>query len=482
MGVTVSVNGTSVESISYTIRESSTPVTGGDSSGAVSTFDVVLPATAVSPLTLHRASVQVTDPQYGTIFGEADSVKLSRDGHTRTISCVSTTGHLSVFNVVADAFSGTLTQALSYYIRLGHPTVKWSIPSAIGNRAVAYIGWRGDLWYRLKQIAIAQDLEVVLIGDTVTFRTPRSVTLPFQNYGSADLDVGDGDPAERAEMYWYRTSAVSNASVYPPYRDLESPQIHSVPAGEETEIMLQLSVSLKSIDQPVYRETITPDWFEGSAISLYTDSGSRISHAEWDRGGGSVRAEIQDDASQVKLIIRGPTYAEGGFLRGGSLRLAVPAGKSNLEYTSIRLRGTGVQFQKELIEVPTGIPKGLASSETTPTDDNPFMTSPGRAYELCTSLAAASGARLTAQYSGPTLGIPNGLGIAAGGRFYDSQAGQWFRSRQNNYTREGVSVSGDLDTTHADMASVYEGLTYAQVQALHAGQTYDQVRLKGLNL
>ena len=80
-----------------------------------------------------------------------------------SVSCTSTSGELAVFNVVAKPFNGTLSAALEYYIRLGHPTIAWSIPSGIGSQAVSFIGWTGELWYRLKQIAIAQSLEVVLL-------------------------------------------------------------------------------------------------------------------------------------------------------------------------------------------------------------------------------------------------------------------------------------------------------------------------------
>ena len=479
MGVIVSVAGKIVEPISYGITEPSTPVIGGDSSGAVPTFQVTLPATEANPLILYKADVSITDSQYGTIRGRVDSNKLSQDGYTRTVSCTSTSGELAVFNVVAKPFNGTLSAALEYYIRLGHPTIAWSIPAGIGSQAVSFIGWTGELWYRLKQIAIAQSLEVVLLGDVVTFRRPRGVQIQNEHVTSSDLDVGTNDLAERAEMYWYTTSPVVNSSAYPPYRDLESPQQYSVPSGEETEITLQLSVSLSSIVQPTYRTDISPTWFEGSAICLYTDSGAQISQAEWDRGGGSVRAEIQDDPTQVKLIIRGPTFAEGGFMSGGALKLVAPAGKTHREYTTIRLRGTGVLFSKNLLSMPTGVPTSLATSETTPTDDNIFVTSANRAYDICATLSAAySYPQVTAAFETPK---PTPLGVSSGARFYDAQAGHWFRSRQNSYNRGTVGISGDIDTLHSDLSASFIGRSYQQVQDANAGLTYEQVRLKGLH-
>ena len=117
--ITFTINGKEYEPISYTINEESTPIQGGDSSGAVSTFDVTLPDNGDLKVTaLHRAAVKLEDTQYGSIEGMVDAPARSDDAGTFTLSCISVLGYLSVFNVTAPPMSGTLSSVIRRYIDL----------------------------------------------------------------------------------------------------------------------------------------------------------------------------------------------------------------------------------------------------------------------------------------------------------------------------------------------------------------------------
>lgn len=476
MAVKLTIAGKPYDPTSYSISEDATPVKGGDSSGSVGTFDVTIPERNFNHLVAHKAVVTLSDSQWGAVTGKVDKITRSDDGGTFSLNCIAETAELAVYNVTAKPYNGTLAGAVQAYIDLADSEITWWMPAAVGNRAVSFIGWTGELWIQLKALALAQGLEINLVDGIVRFQIPGKITIPDERVAGRGADLGSNALADKAELYWYETSPLVNTSVYPPHRDLEHAQTYSIPAGEETEIILELAASVSSVRQPVYRETVSPTWFGDSNVSLTREGGGSVSLAEWQRGGGHARFEIMDDPTQVKLIIRGP-----GFTGAATFRLAVPATNTHGEYSCIRIVGTGVQFMRNRVEVPTGVQPGLASSEMAPTQDNIFITDAGKAWDLCTSHALTyASADITSKFSGPKLGFPVTMGRAPGARFYDEKARHWFRVKKADYDPGEVAVSGEVDTRHSDSAKMYAGMTFNQVKAMHAGKTYEQVRNEGV--
>ena len=475
MGVTLTIGGQEVHPTSYSISEEATPILGGDTYGAVASFDLTVPVGELNPVVLYQASVVLVDDQYGSISGHVDKVTRSDDGATLSLGCLARTARLAAYNVTAPPHVGTLFTALQSYLILGDATLAWTMPNDMKTIPVAFIGWTGDLWLHLKELAVAFGLEIAFNKGYVEFRRPRGLVLSDDWVESRSVDIGDNSLADKTELYWYETSPVTNASVYPPNKDLEHAVTYSIPAGEETEIILQLETSLSSVVQPTFRETVTPTNFSQSNISLTKEDGSRVTFGDWMRGGGAARVEIMDDPTQLKLIVRGPTGPGTA-----TYRLAVASTNTHREYSSIRIVGNGVAFTKNRVEVPTGVKPNYASSEMAPTQENIFVSNAGKAWDLCTSNARAyATAAVSASFSAPYIGNPEPLGVVPGGRFYDTQSRQWYRARTVTYDRGLIKVSADLDTTHADTADMYAGKTYAQVQAMNAGKTYTRVMLDG---
>lgn len=476
MAVKLTIADKPYDPTSYSISEDATPVKGGDSSGSVGTFDVTIPERNFNQLLAHKAEVTLSDSQWGSITGKVDKITRSDDGGTFSLNCIAETAELAVYNVTAKPYSGTLAGAVQAYIDLANSEITWWMPALIGNRPVSFIGWTGELWIQLKALALAQGLEINLMDGIVRFQIPGKITIPGERVVGRGADLGSNALADRAELYWYETRPLATGLVYPPHKDIENAQVYSIPAGQETEIMLELSASLSAIIQPTYQETIAPDAFGVSSISLTREGGEPVSVTEWERGGGHVRVEITDDPTRVKMIVRGP-----GFMGTGTFRLATTKTHRFKEYTSIRLLGSGVDFMRNRVEVPTGVRPGLASSEMAPTQDNIFVTDASRAWDLCASHALTySSPELTSKFSGPKLGFPTTLGRAPGARFYDQKARHWFRTKSVGYGPGEVTVSGELDTRHSDSVKMYAGMTFNQVKAMHAGKTYEQVRNEGV--
>lgn len=475
MGVKFTIANQVIEPIEYSITEEATPIRGGDSYGAVSILTVKVPTGSLRAMDLIDTQARL-DTDYGWISGIVDSCDRSDDGATISLVIPSMLSQVAVYNITAKPFVGTLQAAIRSYVALGDSTLSVSVASSVANKQVALIGWTGELWHHLKQLAVAYGLEVALVSGVITFRTPRALTLEHSRLGSSQVSYGDNDRADKAELYWYKTRPVNNAPVYPPNLDVEFAQTYSIPAGEETEIVLELETSVSYIAPPVYRESVPPTWFSGSAISLARDDDTIISLAEWNRGGGAVRVKIEDDQMSVRLIIRGPTNASAS-----TFKLVAPANISHAERSSIRLHGTGVAFRRNRCEVLTGVKPNTASSEMAPTQDNIFINDASTAWDLCTSMAQYYTApRIKSNTDTPSFGVTSPLGGVIGGRYYDTKARQWFRVRSLSYGPGTVGVVADWDTTHVDAQAMYAGMTYAQVQALHSGKTYGRVTIEGV--
>ena len=465
-----------VEIKDYSISEEATPVWGGDTYGAVGSFSVNIPQAEIFQGSLYQSNVVLTDPQYGTIAGHIDKISRNDNDGTYALECLARTAKLAVYNITAPPHVGTLFTAIQSYLILGDATLAWKMPDDMKTLPVAFPGWTGDLWNHLKQLAVAWGLEIAFNDGYVEFRRPRGTTLSVEWSQDLTTDIGDNSLADKAELYWYRTYPISNNSVYPPNRDLEFAQVYSIPAGEETEIILQLEASVSSVVQPVFRETISPTWFSGSNISLTKEDGKKVTFGEWARGNGAARVEIMDDSTRLKLIVRGP-YTPGS----ATYRLAVAGTNTHGEYSAIRIAGNGVGFTRERVEVLTGVRPNYAASDMAPTQDNIFINNASAAWDLCASHARLySTATVSATFSAPAVGLKNPLGLVPGGRFYDPKSKQWFRARSVDYEFGLIKVSGDLDTLESDAKRMFQGMTYAQLQQKYQGKTYARMMLDGV--
>ena len=474
--VSIKIGDATINAIGYSITEEATPVSGGDTYGAVASFNVTVPQGKLAEAALYQADVRVEDSQYGKIFGHIDKIARNDGAGTFSLTCLARTAKLAVRNVSAPPHRGTLSTALGAYLSLGDATLAWKMPDDMKTLPVAFPGWTGDLWNHLKQLAVAWGLEIAFNDGYVEFRRPRGTTLSVEWSQDLTTDIGDNSLADKAELYWYRTYPISNNSVYPPNRDLEFAQVYSIPAGEETEIVLQLEASVSSVVQPVFRETISPTWFSGSNISLTKEDGNKVTFGEWARGNGAARVEIMDDSTRLKLIVRGP-YTPGS----ATYRLAVAGTNTHGEYSAIRIAGNGVGFTRERVEVLTGVRPNYAASDMAPTQDNIFINNASAAWDLCASHARLySTATVSATFSAPAVGLKNPLGLVPGGRFYDPKSKQWFRARSVDYEFGLIKVSGDLDTLESDAKKMFQGMTYAQLQQKYQGKTYARMMLDGV--
>lgn len=585
MGFRIDIEGMKIEAADYSVTEASSPLAAGDSSGQVGTFSLTVPIPdeyvalgtevrgygygegpygegpyggsyfqgietspwkvirVLGPQVLEGKSVRIEDPRKGFTLGTITDSSESRDGGTITLSGVSRLGSLNVYGIQAQPFIGTLRQAFTYYLGLANLTTDLFVDDAIGDRPVVFPGWSGELWYNLKLMAAAQDCDVSLVSGVILLREIRKRVATSDRDTSRTVTAGSGTLAQAVEVYQYNNQPITNQLVYPPGGWNKEVEVLNVNAGETAEYTLELSASLSSIQEPEMQTFVAENYNSSSVYTIVADDGLPVNPTQWRAFGGSVRIEILPDTTRLLVTLRG---AEGIPTSAGALAqnfsLALGSDTTGNRYSTLRIVGTGVAFNRVKKRIRTGVPASKTSTDVGVTIDNPFISTVNDLYRAGTRAAKMySGASMglsggviainrrgdsgvatypsygqveTAlkQSLGPTVtygGVQsyyNGLGLityeqvrqhwfeefrdddvdqvfgnAQGARIFDRKTRRWYRIRQADLTPGGITISSaDDDLTIGDIQGLYDGLTYNDVQSMLNTFTYREVELAGL--
>lgn len=566
MGFRISIEGangenpTPYEALDFSVDEAATPLAAGDSSGQVGTFSVTIatPTLAGSSRSINSLlqsigpsyfighNVRVFDSKKGFTLGSIDSAEVSRDGGTTTFSGTSRVGELNVYGIQAQPFIGTLGQAFQYYLGLGGIDTDLFVDDEISLRSVIFPGWSGELWFHLKQMAAAQDCDISLVSGVILLRPIRKRVASNNRDTSRSVSYATNSLAQSIEIYQYNNRAISGELVYPPGGWTSDVEVYNVNAGETSEYTIELSASVSSIQTPVMQTFVAQDYSASSVYTVVADDGLPVDPAAWSAYGGTFGLTINPDTTSLTLKITGavglPTTSG---TTATNYSLALGSDVTGNRYSTLRVVGTGVSFNKEKKAVRTGVPASKTSTEVGVTIDNPFISTTNDLYRAGTRAAKLySGAvpSLTASVisvnrrgdSGsatyPTYGtVENELksrlggavtygqvqtyylstlnldtyedvrqywftvfqnndldqvfGNVQGARVFDRKSGRWYRVRNAGLNPANISIkSADDDLTHDDMFDYFAGRTYASVQAQRTNLTYDQDRLAGMIL
>lgn len=566
MGFRISIEGangenpTPYEALDFSVDEAATPLAAGDSSGQVGTFSVTIatPTLAGSSRSINSLlqsigpsyfighNVRVFDSKKGFTLGSIDSAEVSRDGGTTTFSGTSRVGELNVYGIQAQPFIGTLGQAFQYYLGLGGIDTDLFVDDEISLRSVIFPGWRGELWFHLKQMAAAQDCDISLVSGVILLRPIRKRVASNNRDTSRSVSYATNSLAQSIEIYQYNNRAISGELVYPPGGWTSDVEVYNVNAGETSEYTIQLSASVSSIQTPVMQTFVAQDYSASSVYTVVADDGLPVDPAAWSAYGGTFSLTINPETTSLTLKITGAVgLPTNSGTTATNYSLALGSDVTGNRYSTLRVVGTGVAFNKEKKAVRTGVPASKTSTEVGVTIDNPFISTTNDLYRAGTRAAKLySGAvpSLTASVisvnrrgdSGsatyPTYGtVENELksrlggavtygqvqtyylstlnldtyedvrqywftvfqnndldqvfGNVQGARVFDRKSGRWYRVRNAGLNPANISIkSADDDLTHDDMFDYFAGRTYASIQAQRTNLTYDQDRLAGMIL
>lgn len=399
-----------VQVIDYTVEESASPLSTGDTSGSVGTFSLTIPVpdTALvssssipSPMKLvddmgvsilTNRIVTIFDSRAGITLGTSKTATLSQDGGTISVTGESRLGELNVFGIQAQPFSGTLQGAFDYYVGLAGITTNVSVDPSIASRTVRLPGWNGELWFHLKMLAASQDCEITLVSGIIYLRPVRTrVAIPGRDTLRSKT-VGGGALAQAVEVYLYETAAFgAGIQAWPPPASTlgeRTIEVLNVNAGETSEYTLDISefASLSAVSQPTMGTSQGP-----GVYTIVGDDGIPVLPAMWAARGGSLSVRLAPSTTEIIVTLRGATGVPttSGNAASANFSVALASDTSGSRYSTLNILGTGIRYNKSKVRISTGIPATVTATDIGVTIDNPFITTVNSLYNTGTRAAKA---------------------------------------------------------------------------------------------
>ena len=534
MGTRVEINNKPYEVVSYSIGEDSTPTSSDDSSGSVGTISLTLKGID-EPFMMVGKEISLLDTMRGSTLGTVDSAEESDNG-TTSLTCLSRLGKLNIFGVQSQPFIGTLRNAFQYYTSLADQDYDVLVDDRIANRPVVFPGWEGELWFHMKQMAAAQNCEIALVSNIILLRPLRDRDLKDQYNVSRSRSYGGSNLARSVEVYAYQNEAIESELVYPPGGWRPEVEVLTVNAGEEMEQDLELSASVSHIFEPGMQTFVSQSHRTSSVYTIVGDDGLPIVPQQWEDYGGSLTVEINPDTTSLKVKMRG---AEGIVGANGdtitTFSVALGSDTTGSRYSTLRIVGNGVAFDKKLLTVRTMIPPERTGTEVGATIDNPFLSTIDDAY--------AAGIKAAKIYAGEEFKLSSGVvnieqvggsgvvsyatygdvedlnegesygdvkdsfdgmsyeevrrfyqeqsededrfenqvfGNVGGVRVWDERSRRWYRARQASLNPGDVSLDAEDDLTYRDFDDLYYTITYDMERQMFLGLSFSERDRKGL--
>lgn len=584
MGFRIQIAGSKIEAIDYDVQEASSPLAAGDSSGAVGSFSVTFPTPdpylltgspgapiygygegpygsglygglspapstvwsvvrAIGPEILIDREVRIFDSRKGFTLGEISSADITHDGGTVTVRGSTRLAQLNVYGIQAQPYSGTLKGAFEYYLDLAGIETDLFVDDDIANRTVVTPGWTGELWYYLKLMAAAEECDVSLVSGIILLRPIRKRIATSNRDTARNATLGADTLAQAIEVYQYNNRAISNELVYPPGGWNNAVEVLNVNAGETTEYTLDLSASVASIQAPVMQTSVSPNYSASSVYTVVANDGLPVSPSLWASRGGRVDISIDPTTTKLLVKLKGATGVPTSTGEAAqNFSLALGSDVTGNRYSTLRIVGTGVAFDKVKKRIRTGVPASRTATEIGVTIDNPFISTTNQLYTAGTRAAKKYAGAIftlsgtvtavnrrgdTGQATYPTYGtveqaledelgpatygdvqthyateslttyesvrqfwfekfkdddVDQVFGNVQGARVYDKKTRRWYRIRSGRLSSSLVSFDADDDLTHGDVEAFYQGKTYQQVwESLASGAfTYSEIERLGM--
>lgn len=456
--------------VDYTVSEEASPLDAADSSGAVLQvgFNAVDDPSYRGSQILLESGLSLYDDQRGTAVGTITG--LSANGGFVNITAM---GRLSklVTNSSANAFNGTFSAAITYYLGLGGITTDISVDASLASQTVVAPGWRdADLWTKIKELCVVYGAEITIVGSTVTVRPPRTRTVTSKNFGNTTWETGTGTPARNIEVFYYNSEYRTNYMIYPDGGFSLEDNVLTVDAGETTVVNLPVNMFLNSLEQPTVQDVVYGYYTGPSVYSVAGSDGYGIQAAQWTSRGGKLSVAIGADGRSIDVTITGAT---GDLAQYAPFRIASAAMDSSY-YSSLMIRGTGVYNYQQSVVALTGEPE-TTSEEIGVTIDNIFVRSFADAWKIAMSAARRyTSPLLSVSRSGVSVELSSGttLGSLTGSRFKYRRA--MFRVKSTTVTGGSVDYSAEEDTTFGDFNAEASGMTFADFNTMYSGLTFGE--------
>lgn len=478
----VLLEGWPLELIDLGLTLDSTPARSDDSSGSVGevSFTGTMPFNPDHPLNEYGVKWSRRKSYEGVIGryrfqGEVSDFSLSEDRSNVFFQATLRTVDLNTFNARMGPFQGDLG---NYAKQFETDRLLITVDPDIANQQILAPGWEGETWYWFKMFCAAYGLDAILDGNTLHLSPFRSDAVWADGFHDTGVTYQSqsGNDAQAVEVYSYNGSWVSHRLVYPTGGWNEDVDVLTVNAGEVEEYDLEVDGSLESIETPIMTTFVSRSDNSISQYTVVADDGFPVQPAMWADRGGNVEVSLNEDSKSIKVRFTGAhniprsdgTYSE-------TFAIALASDTSGHQYSTLRIRGTGIIYDKTKLRIATGVPEEQTGTEVGVTIDNPFLIKPNMAYEAAVATSAA--------YQGYALSgtseaaNPDGFRPGDIKRYFEEE-GLVFRTRSVQVTPFGETFTVELDTRIKDIPAP-SGVTVGDFDAHNSGLTVMDTMLRG---
>lgn len=359
--------------IAYSYSEQSTPHMIGDDSGGVGDISVSVVDFRNDGIILYKDSITLFDSFYGSITGRIDSL-------TSTNGLLDLTGRsrLSFLNIPGVVAPGetTIRGLFTSIFNAANLTTDIAFGRPIPNDPIVTPGWEGDLWVFAKQACATYGVEISLINNTIYVQPIRQRELGIENISTESYSLTDVNLAQSFNVAYYNYTDEEGTLVYPRGGWTPEATVYQVEAGETIVIDIPVEGYITSILQPVAQNTVPKNYFGGS--SVYSVSGNDnlpVAAAFWNDFGGSMVADLINNGTTIQLTVTGPNYTPLS-----PYSFSVSDGSTS--YSTIRLIGDGVFYNRKLLNIKTGLTPDIAPQEIGQEVDNLFVDTLEQALDV----------------------------------------------------------------------------------------------------
>lgn len=471
----------------YSITEEATPRVVTDMAGGVGQLTVNLEHSKDVLYSRHR-EVILTDSKLGEYVGRGVSV--GTNDFQATLTADSRMVALVAERTIPpmDGTPGFLFEEL---LKLAGITTGVVVhPSTLTGPTYAIPGDRAVVWDQVKRLCSANQLEVALIRGTITLRPIRQNWVTSERDSSWQRLIDDSQIAQKIILHYNRDSEVRADLLFPLGGWKPETQVFSIDAGatEEFEIKLRPTEDGQGVSipdtslammQPICVDYVGREVSNQSVYCVAGNDGKPITAAQWNATGGKIEVSIGEDTQSLKVKIIG-----SGIEEYAPYRIAATAGPSDY-YSSLRIYGVGVFYERKKLELFTGNSPDIAPTEVGAEVENLYLVSDERAYR--------AGHDALHAWVGPTLGLnitsvePLELGASADQQF-GNIAGAMIdvgafkaRVKSATITQSTVQYQAEDDLTLDDWEAHYGELTLDQFDALVGDElTLDELAIEPL--
>jgi hypothetical protein len=371
-GISLEADGEDVIGVGgYTVLEDSTPLDPSDLTGGFGQLNVTI-GNPKDARRLIGKTLTLNDGNMGETTGLARAV--DGEGLRASVRGDSRLGQMAVERTI-QPMATTLGAALLYYFSLCGITSGIDIQDGLESVPVKIPGNRTNVYDMLKRLTAAYAFEVSLVSNNIVVRKPRHTQAINYRDASVRWSMDQSKYAQAVSGYYYNTY-YGRRLAYPLSTNLEDVSPMQVAANETEIFELPLNASLESIEQPVCVASVGAHDFSQSVYVVTSGvTDNPIDPATWKARGGYVKVSIMEDTRTLRVELHGANIPNRG-----PFRLTV-RGRDGEDYLSLRVRGDGIHWKKELLTIYLNEDVDKAPDEMGAEVDIDFMETKDQLYK-----------------------------------------------------------------------------------------------------